>query len=94
MTFGSILNISKLALKCSGKDWFDAFPQEVPVMIISGGKDVFGGFGRGIISLDKEFTQRGIYTTTKVYPGLRHEVLGEDTSDAVLSDIQNWLVTL
>ena len=94
ITTGSTLNMAKLALKCSAPSWFSSFPTDVPVLNISGGKDAVGAFGRGIISLDEKLSDLGVYITTKIYPGLRHEILNEDNKDEIYAEILNWINSL
>lgn len=93
-TVGSTLNLAKLALKCSASAWFRKFPADVPVLNLSGGKDAVGLFGRGIISLEQKLSDAGVFVTTKIYPGLRHEILNEDNKEEIYSDIISWLDTL
>ena len=93
-TVGSTLNLAKLALKCSASAWFRKFPADVPVLNLSGGKDAVGLFGRGIISLEQKLSDMGVFVTTKIYPGLRHEILNEDNKEEIYSDIISWLDTL
>lgn len=91
ITLGSSLTVMKLALKASSAEWFDCFPLELPVLLISGAKDAVGMFGRGVLQVCDGLEQRGIETEMILYPGMRHEILNEDDHEKVFADIRKWL---
>lgn len=91
ITLGSSLTVMKLALKSSSKEWYDTFPVELPVLLISGAKDSIGMFGRGVLQVCDGLESRGVETEMILYPGMRHEILNEDDREKVFGDIRKWL---
>ena len=91
ITLGSSLTVMKLALKASSKEWYDTFPVELPVLLISGAKDSVGMFGRGVLQVCDGLESRSVETEMILYPGMRHEILNEDDREKVFGDIRKWL---
>ncbi len=91
ITLGSSLTVMKLALKASSKQWYDTFPVELPVLLISGAKDSVGMFGRGVLQVCDGLESRSVETEMILYPGMRHEILNEDDHEKVFGDIRKWL---
>lgn len=81
-----------LAIKASKPDWASKLPAGLPVMLISGGKDPCGLFGRGIINVADELAKAGIEPEVIIYPGDRHEILNEDDREKVYADVKDFLV--
>ena len=66
--------------------------KELPILVIAGGDDPVGSFGKGPEKLAEMYTKLGITNTTlKLYPGLRHEILNEDIKEDIYKDIANFL---
>ncbi len=64
-----------------------------PLLIISGGMDPVGNYGKGVSKLDKFYkTKVGLTdVTTKLYDDARHELLNETNKDEVMCYIGSWL---
>ncbi len=86
----SAMNVAKMLLKCSSDECIASIPQTLPVLLISGGKDPIGFFGRGVISFCDKLEENGIDTQIQIYPGLRHEILNEDDYQRIYEDILTW----
>ncbi len=82
----------KMAVKVSQPDWAAKLPALLPVMLISGGKDPCGLFGRGVIAVADELAKAGIDPEVIIYPGDRHEILNEDDREKVYADVKNFLM--
>lgn len=91
ITLGCSLTVMKLALKASSKEWYDTFPIELPVLLISGAKDSIGMFGRGVLQVCDGLESHGVETEMILYPGMRHEILNEDDREKVFGDIRKWI---
>ena len=64
----------------------------LPVLFLSGGEDLIGGRGRGVIRAYRSFLDAGMTDVTlKLYPGCRHELLHDACCCEVLQDILRWL---
>lgn len=90
ITNASAMIVAKMLLRASSDECYAMIPQTLPVMLISGGKDPIGLFGRGVLSICDKLEANGIQTQMKLYPGLRHEILGEDDYEEIYNDILNW----
>ena len=66
--------------------------QTLPVLLISGGEDPVGDYGRGPKKVYDLFTAAGLRDVTlKSYEGARHEVLNETNRHEVHGDILRWI---
>ncbi len=64
----------------------------LPVLIVSGGADPVGGWGRGVRTVAERLRRAGMTDVTlKLYPGARHELVNELNRDEVYADLLRWL---
>lgn len=91
ITNASAMMVAKMLLRASSDDCYATVPQGLPVMLISGGKDPIGFFGRGVLSACDKYEYYGADTFMKIYPGLRHEILNEDDYEGIYNDVLAWL---
>ena len=67
-------------------------PKDLPVLIVSGGKDPVGNFGKDPVKVAEIYKQTGLKDVTcKIYPEDRHEVLNEMDKETVDRDILEWI---
>ena len=91
ITNASAMMVAKILLRASADECYAAIPQGLPVMLISGGKDPIGFFGRGVLSVCDKYDVNGADTFMKIYPGLRHEILNEDDYEGIYTDVLEWI---
>ena len=91
ITNASAMMVAKILLRASADECYAAIPQGLPVMLISGGKDPIGFFGRGVLSVCDKYDVNGADTFMKIYPGLRHEILNEDDYESIYTDVLEWI---
>ena len=91
ITNASAMMVAKILLRASADECYAAIPQGLPVMLISGGKDPIGFFGRGVLSVCDKYDINGADTFMKIYPGLRHEILNEDDYEGIYNDVLAWI---
>lgn len=91
ITNASAMIIEKALFKSSSEECLANIPQLLPVMLISGAKDIVGLFGKCVTELADKLDSMGINTEVRLYPGLRHEILREDDNENVYKDILNWI---
>ncbi|MDQ7142479.1 alpha/beta fold hydrolase [Mammaliicoccus lentus] len=66
----------------------------MPILLLSGKEDHFGGFGTGIKKLATLYKRNGVkHVTVQLYKNKRHEVLFETNQSVVYEHIFNWLMT-
>ncbi|WP_312333736.1 alpha/beta fold hydrolase [Sphingobacterium sp.] len=69
-------------------------PKTLPIAFISGQDDPIGDFGIGVEkSADQLRSQGQEDVTVRLYPGMRHEILNEDSKIEVFQFISSWLHT-
>lgn len=74
------------------KENFEKIPKDLPILILSGGQDPVGDFGKGLENLKERYLSQGVKDLDiKLYEGARHELLNETNRDEVTEDILNWL---
>lgn len=67
---------------------------KVPILFVSGGDDPVGGNGKGVSCAYRKFRQAGVQDVTmKLYPGLRHNLLDEDSWVDISQDICDWTIS-
>ena len=67
-------------------------PVGLPLLLIAGGNDPMGQFGRGPERLARAFEGDGqTDLELRIYEGLRHELLHERAADTVTEDIRAWI---
>ena len=65
---------------------------DTPIYFFSGDRDPVGKMGKGVRKVAKMFQQAGCRDVTlKLYPGGRHEMLGEVNQAQVWADTLGWL---
>ena len=74
------------------KAGIDRVPKDLPLLLVSGGDDPVGSFGKGVRQAYEAFRQAGIKDVKmKLYPEARHEILNELNHDQVDQDLLDWL---
>ncbi len=81
----------KILIKSSSYDVLGNIPSDLPILLNSGAKDPIGLFGKSVISLCDKLEELNKNVETRLYPGLRHEILNEDDNIYVFEDILSWI---
>ncbi len=69
-----------------------AMDKTLPVLLIAGGEDPVGGYGKTVLQTAAAFKKAGMeQVTTKLYPLCRHEILNEINQEEVFADIGKWI---
>lgn len=75
----------------SSKSWGDGIRKELPILLVSGEQDPVGSYGKGVREVYDHLRAQGLADVTlKLYPGLRHEILNEDSRQEVYKDLADW----
>lgn len=75
-----------LGKACSEKT-VAATPKSLPILLVSGGDDPVGDYGKGVKKLHKKYFSHGLDVQMKLYDGCRHEILNDVCECEVVSDI-------
>ncbi len=69
-----------------------AVPEDLPVLLVSGGDDPVGSYGEGVRRAYESLKRAGVRNVRmKLYEKDRHELLNEDDREQVLQDIYEWV---
>ncbi len=69
-----------------------AMNKELPILLIAGGDDPVGSYGKGVTQTAMAFRKAGMQDVSqKLYPLGRHEILNEINREEVYQDIASWL---
>ena len=66
-------------------------PPHLQTLILSGGRDPVGRFGKGPTALARRLRTHGPGAELKLYPSLRHEILNEKDKAIVWADIEKMV---
>lgn len=74
------------------KENIDRIPKEMPILLMSGGQDPVGDYGKGVKKVYDSYKKAGIQDVAmKLYPDDRHELLNELNKDIVYQNVLKWL---
>ena len=74
------------------KENIDRIPKETPILLMSGGQDPVGNYGKGVKKVYDSYKKAGIQDVSmKLYPDDRHELLNELNKDIVYQNVLKWL---
>ena len=63
----------------------------MPVLLVSGGEDPVGDYGKGVEQVYESYRQHGCNAEIRLYDGYRHEILNDKCYEKVVYDIINFL---
>lgn len=74
------------------KNWASTIPKDFPMFFVSGKEDPIGSFGKGVHETVSDLKENGfVNIDSKIYDGMRHEILNEVIKEKVYQDILEWL---
>lgn len=92
-TCRAYLDFFKIMLSLKGMRCLKGFPDDLPVLLLSGDRDPVGQQGKGVRRVFKRMKASGIkHIGMKLYPGARHELLKEVNRGEVFEDISGWVM--
>ncbi len=71
--------------------WFDSFDTSLPVLLLSGGDDPVGDFGKGVTQVYERLRDKGCNVKMKLYRECRHEILNDTSREECIQDILNFI---
>lgn len=87
--FYTLISLNKQATK---RDWTKNISKEFSFLFLSGEDDPIGDFGKGVQKTVAQMKAAGFSNVdSKLYPGMRHEILNETIKEEVFSDIYDWI---
>lgn len=76
----------------SNKNNIKKTPVDLPVLMVSGGDDPVGGYGKDVRKLFTIYKNHFEDVECKIYSGCRHELHSELDKDNIFEDIYKWIV--
>ena len=91
-TISAYGDLFRMVGESNSKAWFANYPKEIPTLVISGGDDPVGSFGKGPDYVYKQLMVSGVSDVTlKLYKGARHELFNETNRMEVFADMLAWI---
>lgn len=90
-TVSGMGDLVRLISKTNNAKWFRSLPDGIKVLLVSGGDDPVGDYGRGVTAVYDRLRAAGVAVECRLYDGARHEILLDTSADAVLCDIRAFL---
>ena len=76
-----------LVKRANQRNWYQAIPKELPILIISGAEDPVGDFSKAS-KIQKQLKHAGFqHVTLRLFPTLRHEILLETEKATVFKKL-------
>ncbi len=73
--------------------WYDDVPGDIPVLLLAGGDDPVGEYGKGPAEVAEKMQEAGCGDVSLlIYEGMRHEVLNEFGKETVMDDIRKFIL--
>lgn len=73
-------------------EWFEKYPKDLPTIIMSGGMDPVGDYGKGVEYVHDMLKGSGVEDLTlKLYEGARHELCNEINRNEVFEDMISFM---
>jgi len=92
-TLNGFFNMFESIHLLADRAYVSRMPEDLPVLIVSGGDDPVGEFGKAPKAVEQECIGLGMKDVTlKIYPEDRHEIHMETDKEKVLGDISGWIL--
>ena len=90
-TAQGFLDLFTLLDYVSKPSWYENLPISFPILVMSGGMDPVGLYGKGVNKVIKKLRKTGHRVTDNIYPYCRHELLNETNNEEVYNDVLEWI---
>lgn len=85
-------DLYEIQMAATGKHWASRVDKTLPILLLSGGNDPLGNYGKGVVQVYERLKLAGaLDVECKIYEGARHEILNEINKEEVYYDIFIWL---
>lgn len=87
--FYTLVSLNRQATK---RNWAKNISKDLPFLFVSGGDDPIGDFGKGVRKTVAQMQTDGFNVVdSRLYPGMRHEILNEAIKEEVFAYINDWI---
>lgn len=92
VSYGLIRDMAGGVLEIQKPEALMGMNKQLPVLLLSGGDDPVGGYGRGVRQTAEAFRDAGMEEVhMKIYPLCRHEILNEINRAEVFRTVNIWI---
>ncbi len=92
-TVNGFQTLFELIYRLHNKKNLQNMPKELPVLLLSGGEDPVGDYGKGVRLTEQSLKNADIKDiTVSIYKKARHEILNEKNRAEVYEEVYNWIV--
>lgn len=89
---GGDAELTSLILGCIDRSAFSAVDKDLPILVIAGGEDPVGDYGKGPAKVCDLYREAGCHDVTlKLFESDRHEIHNETDRDEVLAFLGSWI---
>ena len=90
-TLSALHDLISLNKKSNAKGWYQGFPKDVEILLVSGSEDPVGEHSKGVKKVYDGLKSSGADVRMKLYEGYRHEILNDASREEVIKDIKEFL---
>lgn len=91
-TAAGFRDLFTLLTRVSAPEWAGSLPKELPLLLIAGGRDPVGDYGKGVRKVAERLIGAGLNDVSlHIYPEGRHEIFNELNRQEVFDDLLSWL---
>lgn len=91
-TVSAMEDLLMLNQKANSGRWFATMGRrQIPTLLVSGGEDPVGGYGKGVQTVYHRLQKAGAPVRIRLYEGYRHEILNDASRGQVIGDIKAFL---
>jgi len=90
-TLSAMGDLIRLIKYTNSKKWYRNIPDSLPILLVSGGDDPVGNYGKGVNEVAERLRKQGKKVSCIIYKGARHEILNDFTYESVKKDIVRFL---
>lgn len=85
-------DVFTLVKKTSEKESVENIPNDLPILLVTGGDDILGEYTEGVKRLEQAYKKSGIKDVTlKIYDKSRHALIHDLDKTKVYKDIYEWI---
>ena len=91
-TCGGYAGLFAIIKKACSARAFGGADKDMPLLIVSGGEDPVGDYGKGAEKVYKKYRKAGVKDVSlKLYAGARHEILNDFCAEAAAGDVLSFI---
>ena len=87
-----VCDLFDLLLASNNDSWASSVDPELPVLLVSGGSDPVGNYGRDVVAIFEELKKAKVRDVKcRLYDGARHDLLNEFNREEIYYDLLCWM---